>query len=44
MFGAILSNQTTLGTIFARGSMEFAQFFRDFANIFIDFAQIFTDF
>jgi len=42
--GAILSYQSTLGTIFARIFREFAEIFRDFAAIFTDFAQISADF
>ena len=35
--GAILSNQTSLGAIFA-------QIFRDFAKVFTEFIQIYTNF
>jgi len=41
--GAIFSNQTPLGVIFAHISGSLPRF-SDFANIFINFAQIFTDF
>jgi len=40
--GEILSNQTTLGVIFARIIKEFAQIFGDFAKVFTDFARILT--
>ena len=42
--GAIFSNHSTLGAIFARIFLDFVQIFRDFARILRDFANVFTDF
>jgi len=42
--GAMFSNQSTLGAIFACIFRGFAQIFRDFARVFTDFAQIFLEF
>jgi len=44
ILGAIFSNQSRLGAIFAHSFRELAQIFREFAKDFTDFAQIYPDF
>ena len=42
--GAIFSNQTSLGTIFAQIFRDFAKVFTEFIQIYTNFARIFKDF